>query len=518
MATLPRIIFQKGQGGLSRPLPGQDHISSLLIYTANANLPSGFSTSSRIKTFYSLADAESAGILNDSSDATAATGTYLVTAAGTNGDTLNAKVTEIGPDGVVRTQDLGTYTKASTETTAIQVATAIVAVINAGTVNHGYSAANGGTATVTITAPKRLGIYLNTGTPIVVTLSAGATLAGTLTQFSGGVASRFAVWHYHISEYFRMQPQGVLWVGFYAVPGSYTFTEVTTIQNAAGGAIRQVGVLKDPAGVYATADLTALDTVCKANDAVYKPLSALYAADLSGTVDISTLADLSTLSANKASDVIAQDGGGQGNYLWLTTGKSITSLGTLLGTVSLAKVSENIGWVGQFNISDGTECEVLAFANGQKFTDSAISDSLLESLNAKRHIFLRKFVGVSGSYWNDSHTAIVVSSDYAYIEGNRTIDKAIRGLYAGLLPSLNSPIQLNSDGTLSETTTAYLESQANVSLDDMVRNGELSAKLVVINPAQNVLSTSKIIVAVTLVANGVARYITVPIGFKPKIS
>jgi len=87
-----------------------------------------------------------------------------------------------------------------------------------------------------------------------------------------------------------------------------------------------------------------------------------------------------------------------------------------------------------------------------------------------------------------------------------------------LLPSLNSPLQLNSDGTLSETTVAYLTSQADVSLDALVRAGELSAKQVVINPAQNVLTTSQIIIAVTLVINGVARYIVVPIGFKPSIS
>ena len=80
---VPNITFIKGKGGLGRPLPGQDFISSLVFYTGS--LPSGFTTSTRIKALYSPADAISAGILNDSSDATAATGTWLITAAGATG-------------------------------------------------------------------------------------------------------------------------------------------------------------------------------------------------------------------------------------------------------------------------------------------------------------------------------------------------------------------------------------------------------------------------------------------------
>ena len=38
MAALNDITFVKGQGGLCRPLPGQDFISGLLLFTANGNL------------------------------------------------------------------------------------------------------------------------------------------------------------------------------------------------------------------------------------------------------------------------------------------------------------------------------------------------------------------------------------------------------------------------------------------------------------------------------------------------
>jgi hypothetical protein len=514
--SLPNITFIKGQGGLGRPLPGQDYISGLVFYTANGNLPSGVSTNNRIKAFYAVSDAENAGIANDYSDATAATATFTVSAVGVNGDTLKLTVADIDSTGTAQTVDLGTYTKVNADNSTTLVATALAAMINAGTVNHGYSATSN-LAVVTISAPKRLGIYLNTGTPLAKQTT--GTIDGSIAQFTGGVASNQAIWHYHISEFFRMQPGGVLYVGFFAVPGgAYDFLEITTMQNFANGAIRQIGVMKGSAAAFSSGDFTTMNAVCVANDDAKKPLSSLYAADLSGTADISTIADLSVLSANKVSAVIGQDGGGLGNYLFKTTGKSVTVLGAQLGTVALAKVSESIAWVSKFNISNGSECEVLAFANGKLFSDASITDNLLSSLNDKRYIFLKKFVGLSGSYFNDSHTAITPTSDYAQIENNRTIDKAIRGVYASLLPSLNSPLQLNANGTLSETTLAYFESQAGVNLDVMVRDAEISAFQITINPNQDVLATSKIVIAVTLVINGVARFIEVPIGFKPSIN
>ena len=71
------VIFNKGQGGLGRPLAGTDYVSGMLFYSAT--LPSGFSSSDRIKIVYSVEEAEALGILDDSSDATASTATFQVT-------------------------------------------------------------------------------------------------------------------------------------------------------------------------------------------------------------------------------------------------------------------------------------------------------------------------------------------------------------------------------------------------------------------------------------------------------
>lgn len=503
------VKFVKGAGGLGRPLPGQDHYSGLVLYTAS--LPSGFSTANRIKKLFSVTDAEAAGIKADYSDETQATATFTVTAIGANGDSVSFSVLEPFSTPVA----LGSYIKTATETTTAQIAAAIAAAINLGTLTHGYKATVAASV-VTITARKGLGVFLNTNAPLSVTYSTSATLAGTLVAFSGGVASKQAVWHYHIAEFFRQQPQGVLFVGFFAVPGTYTFTEITTMQTFAGGTIRQIGVYKDSAA-FAIGDLTAIhNEIVNNNDANHMPLSALYGADISAISDLSTLTDLSLLTANKVSAVISQDGAALGAALYYAYGKSITNLGALLGAVALAKVNEDIAWVAKFNISNGTECDTIAFANGQLF--SSIAANLVSTLHNQRYIFLRKFVGVAGSYFNDSHTAIVQSSDYAYIEDNRAIDKAIRNVYTYILPELNGPQNLNADGTLADTTVAHLISQSKAGVDQMVRDGELSADGATIDITQNIQSSGKLIIAIQIVEIATGRSIQVNIGYTTSIS
>jgi hypothetical protein len=513
--SLPNLTFIKGQGGLGRPLPSNDHISGMLFYTANGNLPSGWTTSAREKALYSVQDAVNAGISGTYADATAATATFLITTGGSTGDTITIKVADLDATGTAQSTTLCTYTKVAGDATIASLGSSITAAINAGTVNHGYTASFS-IATLTITAPKKFGVYLNTGTPYTATIT--GTMAGTWTQnVVAGVASLQAVWHYHISEFFRIQPKGVLYVGFYAVPSPYTYTEISSLQNYAQGAIRQIAVYKDAAAI-AAGDVTAIDAVCKTLDDAGKNISAIIGGHTTGVPDLSAIFTLNDLTDEKCSMVLAQDGGAHGNFLYITCGKSISALGACLGTIALAKVSESIAWVEKFNMSNGTELEVLAFSNGTKFSNSAVTDGLLEALNDKRFIFLKKHVGLSGSYWNDSHTAVVPTSDYAYIENNRTIDKAIRNLRAAYLPKLNSPITLNADGTMSDNTITMLENIGDAALDQMLRDFELSARRVQISPTQDVLATSKLVIGVDLVVNGVARFIEIPIGFKPSIA
>jgi len=507
------ITFIKGTGASGRTAAGKDYISGLLLY--NDTLPSGFSSTERIKKFFSLVDAENAGITTAGTDETKATGKILIE---------DSMVSEGTPYPVYvlnpltgETIDLtgGGQLQGDEGETSLSIANAIKTAINARTYIHGFTAANT-TAEITLTAASGFGVTLNTGTPITITNIGGGIpdITATITQFSGGAGSKISNYHYHISEFFRANPSGQLYVGIFDVPTTYTFAEITDIQNFAGGEIRQIGVFKDE--TYSNADIIAIQSEVETHcDAMHKPLSILYAGNLKATADITTVPDLGALSSFKVSSIIGQDGAGLGSQLYLTYGASITQLGIALGMLSKSAVSEDFGQpVTKFNLSNGTENDVPAFANGQLV--KSLSETALDAIDTNRHIFGQNYVGVSGTYFNDNHTAISTTSDYAYINDNRVIDKAIRGVYTALIPYLKSKLIKNADGTLADSTVAYLESVAIQPLYQMSREqdlGAVSEEDVYIDPSQNV-NNGTLIINIKLNENGIARNIVIPISFK----
>ena len=506
--ALPNIQFIQSTSGLGRPLTGTDYISGYIHYYTGT-LPSGFTSTDRIKKIFSIDDAEALGITNAGLGATASTATFLVTNKGAVGDTMKLTCNTIEGAKLGVPVTLASYTQVTADiSTTTTAATRLASEINAGTNLHGFTALSS-TATVTITAPKTEGIFLNSGTPYVATIV--GTLAGTLTQnVVAGTASFIDIAWYHISEYFRIQPKGELYVGFYAQESTYAFADVTTMQNFANGEIKQLAIYEQNVA-FTTGMCTALQVISDANTAVYKPLQFILGAEFSGTASVASLSDLTTLTAPNVSVSIAQDGYAAGYKLWKATGKTIGTVGAMLGAVSLAAVSDSIAWIQKFQMSNGTELDTIAFGNGQLYT--ALSDGQFESLNNYAYTFLLKQIGITGSYWSNSLTAVTPTSDYCTIENNRVYQKITRVVRAALLPSLSSPLKVNADGTLTAATIGYFETLCQNPLTQMEADNELSAHKIIINPAQNVLATSTLEITLQNVPLGVARIIKVNVGF-----
>lgn len=499
------VVINKGKAGLGRPLDGEDYISALLAYS-NATLPSGFSSGDRIKEVFSIAEAEALGITNTHLGETKASGTITYTVTGTAADTVAMSVTTA--NGVV---SLGSFIVPATPTLTT-VAAAAAAAVNAGTLTHGFTSTSS-VAIQTLIAPTGTGVGANSYT-INAIVASGAT-AATLVQFASGAGSFIDVLHYHVSEYFRLQPGGNLFIGIYAQGGSYTFSEITTMQNFTGGKIRQIGVYVSNIA-FAKAQLDALQTISDANFVANKPIDILYQGDISGTTDLTTLTDLSTATDEDVTPLTGQDGAALGAALYLSFAKSVGILGAALGAVALAKVSESIAWVAKFNFSDGTELDTLAMANGTLI--KTLSDGLLTSITNKRYVFLRKIVSIDGSYINAAQTAIDNSSDYSLIQHNRTIKKAVRNVRTFVVPQLSSPIKMNPDGTLSNDVIEFFKTTAGRALEQMQRDGEISAFEVIIDPTQDVNSSGELDMGINIVPIGSADIIKINIGFTTKIS
>jgi hypothetical protein len=336
--------------------------------------------------------------------------------------------------------------------------------------------------------------------------------AETLGLASGSADS--AVEWYHVSEYFRANPDGELWIGYFAVPAStYDFTEITTMQTLSSGEIRQLGVYAN-ALTFAAAQCTTIQAIWAALDEPYKQVSILYAANFSAITAITgwaTVTDLRTLTARKVSVIIAEDGGGAGAVLAAAKSYSITALGAILGNVSKASVQQSIGNPANFNVSNGTELEVPALANGDLI--SSMTLTALGSLKDKGYTIIRKYIpDIAGSYPERVPTAVASTNDFAWIETNRTVDKAIRLVRAALIPQLQATLYLKSDGTLREDTQGYFTDLAQKPLTQMQADGEISASQVIIDPTQNVLSTSTLTLTVKIIPVGIAEQIVVNIG------
>ena len=315
--------------------------------------------------------------------------------------------------------------------------------------------------------------------------------------------------HYHITEFFRMNPEGVLYV--MVKTDTLAATDIATLQTFAGGNIRQVGVFNTT--MLAIADVQA---ACTALEEAHRPLSVVL------TYNGGSVADLSTLKSSTAA--LAADG--MCNVSLLIGCDADTALqaalgdfafygciGACIGAISKAHVHESIAWVGNFPLGLKTP----ALFTGNLIRNIATSD--LEALNGNRCIFPVIHAGDADNYFNDSHTLDVDSSDYAYIENVRTIDKACRGIRGKLLPWLNSPLRVDpSNGQLESGMVSFLETTAGEALEEMEKADEISGYKVEIDPAQNVLATSALEIVIKKVPVGVMRKVTVKIGYTTSLS
>ncbi len=322
------------------------------------------------------------------------------------------------------------------------------------------------------------------------------------------------VLHYQLRSIFNRNPAISLYVGIYKPNGTPTFSEIKTMQNYTGGKLRQIGVW-DGAIALNAANLIALQAIRTTLEAQDKPLSIGYAPKIAAVSGLPT--DLAGANKSGVSVIIGQDGAGTAADLYkdaknATAKSSVTAIGEWLGIVSAAAVHESIAWVEKFP----TGIALPAFGDGTLLRD--LDTAVIESLDAARYIFFVEYSGLAGAYFNDSHTMDDATSDYAYIESVRTMDKACRNVRTYVLPKLGRPMKVDaSTGKLEAYVVEDLQLTAGKALEDMEKAGELSGYVVEIDPDQNILSTSCVEMVIKQVGVGVMRKLNIKIGYTTSV-
>jgi hypothetical protein len=331
----------------------------------------------------------------------------------------------------------------------------------------------------------------------------------------------------HISEFFRMNPNGSLFL--YVVAQSETFPELVSdhakeLLRLAEGKIKRVGVAWNPViDPEVGAPIFEPDPDTSAPSAQMQAIAAaqvLYASEFAAHRPTFFIIEGKnyTLGATpynirgmNAEGVMVVIGQSLATANLDATFSSYAAVGTALGARSVAAVNVKHSWVDRFNCYGGSL--TAAGINGEKLEE--IPEAWLDAADNAGAQFFRTHTGIPGYYFNHTATATATTSDYAFAENVETMNKASRLVRAALLPYLESPQKIDpKTGKLSPEVVKQFEMAGKRGLEEMLRNDEVSGIDVYVDPDQDLLSTSQLEVEFEIVPTGSASKIIAKLGFK----
>lgn len=183
-------------------------------------------------------------------------------------------------------------------------------------------------------------------------------------------------------------------------------------------------------------------------------------------------------------------------------------MGRFMGWLALNTVEVHPGrvksgaFLGQGYLTTGVAIE--KYVNSQI---TALSDAAVMTL--------RYHVGIGGAYITDDPTFAASTSDFSSLARGRVIDKAIRLTYATYVNELNDTVDLTDDGKLKPVQIGHLRSIIETTLrESMTAQGNITAATCYVNPSQNVLSTDRVEIQLSIRPRGYKKFIVVKLGFE----
>lgn len=180
------------------------------------------------------------------------------------------------------------------------------------------------------------------------------------------------------------------------------------------------------------------------------------------------------------------------------------SVGLLLGRAAANPVQRKIS-----RVKDGA-----LSITGAYYGSSTVENTDFTSIDAKGFITIGTYIGKTGYYFMDDLLATSSTDDYKVIVNRRVMNKVVRIVYKTYVEELNDDIEITSEGQIESSVAKYYEGLIKTQLQvQMQGNSEISDFSVNVDPAQNVLSTGKIEIELSIIPKGYAQEISVVIGF-----
>lgn len=322
-------------------------------------------------------------------------------------------------------------------------------------------------------------------------------------------ANEAVLLHHHISEFFRLAPNGTL---------KLVVTEKTTaklfFESTAAKALYRANTDVKRIGFVYNDDVVALDLVAEINacqlfindllaDKIY--LDGIYIEARNMTKASVTRR---TLGAGQVSLVIAQDPA----IASLDAAYSkYAAVGSALGMRAVRKVNENLGSVDIINKPSARKGELtypmtdtlrglwLSAALSDGTLVSSLTDVEKRALTANGYIYAGGFQGFAGIYFNGEPTCTAISSDYSTGENNGVWNKAALGIRNALLPKVRGWFQRDAvTGKLRDTSITSLENTGKKPLQAMLVASEISGYDLVIPAGQNPNDQTPLLVKTTV--------------------
>ena len=339
--------------------------------------------------------------------------------------------------------------------------------------------------------------------------------------------------HHHIDEFFRLSPNGNLFVVL--DDDTITAAEIKAIVTA-NQEIKAIGFVRNAAKVTVPAlDLptlvagyqTMVNELRVANRNIASVL--VEGGEFTLATLISAYVDTrATYISKNVSVVIAQD---PVIRAIKTAHETYAAIGSALGMLSVRSVNENLGSVDLENkpsIAKGQRDYPLTDIARKRWLTAGLQDGKdfntlsateITALNDKGYVFVGFYNGYPGFYFSDSHTAIDSASDYSRIENNRVWDKAADLIRQSLLPRVKSNLLIDpTSGFIRDAEAAELETIALNAVNQMTAAGEISGAGVYIDPQQDLSSDADLKVKGQVVFNKIIHKFDVDLGLTNKLS
>ena len=338
--------------------------------------------------------------------------------------------------------------------------------------------------------------------------------------------------HHHLSEIFRLAPEAVV----YLIPTEKS-KKLSAVLPQVLPALRAnqdikglgcIGFADTGAELKTLAEKVQTDVVEKLGDENRLIDFVLLEGKAAATpVSVTNLPDLRSLTAPQVSVIFGHD---PAIAKLDAAYKLYAAIGSALGMLAVRKVNENIGSVriqnppadsrirSDYPLTDTAKGRWLSASLSDGTPMQNLSKTDLKTLTDKGYIYAAAYEGYGGIFFSHSPTCTTKTSDYGYIENNRTWNKAARLVRQTLLPEVKGVVQKDPQtGFIKSTTISYWQGLLNRALEQMVIGEEISGFRAFIDHRQSIRPEHSLKVKIHIVKDEIAFEFEVDLGYTQKL-